>query len=229
MTDWHQGPRAAFDLETTSVNPQSARIVTASVLVFDAAGQTDTTHEWLANPGVPIPPQATAIHGITTEEAERNGLPSPDIVNAISEVLSNLFEAGIPVIAFNASYDFSVLHAECLRWGIAPLSEPAPIIDPYILDKQFDRYRRGKRTLQAQCEHYGITLQNAHSSTGDALATRHLADALADTFADIRIPATDLHAKQIIWAKEQAASYQAFLRRTRPDATVSGEWPVSDN
>ena len=87
----------------------------------------------------------------------------------------------MPVIAFNASYDFTVLAAESARYGVPQLSR-FPVLDPYIMNKQVDRYRKGKRTLTALCEEYGVNLDNAHTSAADALATLRMLDAMAGKF-----------------------------------------------
>ena len=225
MNSWHTGPRAAFDLETTGRDPHSARIVTASIVLVDAAGQPLQEREWLVDPGVEIPAEAAAIHGISTERARSEGLPAALATAGIAEALNGYFDAGIPVMAFNAAYDFTVLARECSRYGL-PAPAAAPVIDPYVLDKQVDRYRRGKRTLGALCELYGVRLDAAHTSAADALATIGVADALARRYAELCIGAAELHALQIDWCAQQAANFEAWLRRKDPEAVVDGVWPV---
>lgn len=225
MNSWHELPRAAFDLETTGRNPLDARIVTASIIVVDGPGAVMEHHEWLANPGVPIPEEAAAIHGISTEAAQRSGLPAALVTAEVAAVIAGFFRAGIPVLAFNARYDFTVLAAEGSRHGIA-VPVPRPVLDPFIMDKQVDRFRRGKRTLTAMCEHYGVTLNNAHTSAADVLATLQVAAALAARFPYLQQPAERLHDSQISWAARQAANFQDYLRRTDPAAVVEGRWPA---
>ncbi|MFY9678088.1 MAG: 3'-5' exonuclease, partial [Glutamicibacter protophormiae] len=38
-----------------------------------------------------------------------------------------------------------------------------------------------------------------------------------------------LHGWQIGWAREQAESFQAYLRKTKPEAVVDGAWPIKDD
>ena len=225
MTTWNTLPRAAFDLETTGRNSRAARIVTASVTVVDHKGDLIKEHEWLADPGVEIPTEASDIHGVTTEQARSEGRPAQEVTAELAAVLQELFDAGIPVIAFNASYDFTVLAAESARYGVRQLSR-FPVLDPYIMNKQVDRYRKGKRTLTALCEEYGITLDNAHTSAADALATLRMLDAMAIKFPKLKMPASQLHALQKDWAVSQAADFQNYLRKTKPTAVIEGEWPV---
>lgn len=225
MLSWHNLPRASFDLETTGRDPQSARIVTASIILVDAAGNVLEHHEWLVDPGVEIPEEAAAIHGITTAQAQREGLPGRTAVEQIIQVLNGFFGAGVPVLAFNASYDFTVLAREAERAGLtAPV--PFPVIDPYIMDKQADRYRRGKRTLTATAEHYGVSFENAHTSAADVMATLAVGSAMANAFPVLAQECTALHRLQVGWAAEQAASFQSYLRRRDPEAVIDGTWPV---
>lgn len=225
MNNWHELPRAGFDLETTGRDPLQARIVTASITVVDPGGSVLERHEWLADPGVPIPDEAAAIHGISTEKARLEGLPAAQVVRGAADVLGRLFASGIPVLAFNARYDFTVLACEGARHNV-PVPVPCPVLDPYVMDKQADRFRRGKRTLTAMCEHYGITAENAHTSADDVWATLQVAAVLAARFPLLQQPAAHLHQAQIGWAARQAASFQEYLRRQDPAAVVEGRWPA---
>jgi DNA polymerase-3 subunit epsilon len=222
---WDTRPRAAFDLETTGRNSRSARIVTASVTVVDADGSVMKEHEWLADPGIEIPAEASEVHGVTTERARSEGRPAADVTRELASVLQGLFDDGVPVIAFNASYDFTVLAAESARYGIPQLHR-YPVLDPYIMNKQVDRYRKGKRTLTALCEEYDVNLDNAHTSAADALATLRMLDAMAGKFPKLRMAAGQLHQLQVGWAASQAADFQTYLRKTKPAAVIEGEWPV---
>ncbi|MBG0739498.1 3'-5' exonuclease [Paeniglutamicibacter antarcticus] len=225
MNSWHTRPRAAFDVETTGRDPREARLVTASIVVVDGGGTVTAEHDWLADPGVEIPAEVTAIHGVTTERARQLGLPAERAAAEVSQVLAGLFASGIPVLAFNACYDFTVLARESFRYGVPPLSA-LPVIDPYICNKQVHKYRKGRRTLGALCQEYGVSLEDAHTSAADALATIRLADALAVRFPELQLEAGALHASQIGWAAAQAADFQAYLRRKDPAAVIERHWPV---
>jgi DNA polymerase-3 subunit epsilon len=225
---WTEGPRAAFDLETTGRDPRTARIVTATVVRTDASGAVTDEWEWLADPGVEIPEEAAAVHGVSTERARAEGRPAAEVVAQVAGVLAGLFAAGTPVLVFNASYDFTVLAREARRHGVT-VPAPFPVLDPFVLNKQVHRYRRGKRTLGALCEEYGIELTAAHTSAADAVATERLAVLMAHRFPALARPAADLHADQVGWAAEQAADLQEYFRRTRPDAVVDGAWPVGSS
>jgi len=70
-TGWAVAPLAAYDSETTSADPHTAHLVTACVVTINDGDPTPRT--WLANPGIDIPAEATAVHGITTEHAREHG------------------------------------------------------------------------------------------------------------------------------------------------------------
>ena len=219
---------AVFDLETTGLDLEQARIVTACAVTIDEQGQvSDSNTEWLADPGIEIPEAASNVHGITTDIARAKGRNAKEVVSEIIETLRGFFSAGIPVVAYNAPYDFTILHHEALRNGLEPLSNPMPIIDPLVLDKFVDQYRSGKRTLQAAASVYGVQLSDAHNATADAIAAGKVAQAIARKYAS-KLPADviELHDAQKIWSVQQDDSYEIFRRKSSPDFTVVRGWPV---
>jgi DNA polymerase III subunit epsilon len=229
---WHMGRLAAFDLETTGIDPESDRIVTGAVSVV-GAGRAPQDHAWLLDPGVPIPAGATAVHGISTEQARAEGRPPREAVEEIVASLAAQLRDGVPVIAFNARFDLTCLDREARRHGVVPLLERVGgpggmlVVDPLVLDKQLDRFRKGKRTLGAVCEHYRVPLDEAHAANADALAAARVAWRLGQAFAELReVDLRTLHARQVTWAAEQAASLEDFfLRNGRPER-VERAWPV---
>lgn len=223
--DWHQATRVGFDLETTGRDATTARVVTASLVELDGAGTIVKELEWLVDPGMEIPEEAANVHGVSTEKARAEGMDSAEAVAEINAHLAAYVEAGIPIIAYNAPYDFTVMHSESLRHGLTPVV-PTAVIDPYVLDKQLDRYRKGKRNLLAACSVYGVVLENAHTSAADALAAVLVADSLAEKFEKIRIDLKELHSKQIAWKAEQSASLQEWFRKKDPEAVVNAGWPI---
>ncbi|KJL28002.1 3'-5' exonuclease [Microbacterium oxydans] len=217
-----------FDLETTGVDVTNDRIVTAHVGVLDASGRQIAARSWMADPGVPIPDGATAVHGITTSHARAHGRPASEVVADVTGALRSLLSQGVPIVAYNAAYDFSLLTHEAHRHGIEPLADPSPIIDPLVIDKAYDRYRRGKRTLEVVAAHYAVPLEGAHEASADAIAAGRVAQALARQF-ELPSSLVELHTRQIGWARSQAESlteYFVSVGRLDPDDTLDGTWPV---
>ncbi|MCF2532996.1 exonuclease domain-containing protein [Yinghuangia soli] len=226
---WHQGPLAAFDTETSGIDVGTDFIVTAAV-----CDSTGVRHTWLIHPGDrEIPAEATAVHGITTEHARAHGRPAAECLDEIAAVLAGYLAADTPLAVYNAVFDLTLLEAELRRHGLTPLAHRVPVlgpvVDPLIVDKQQDRFRRGKRTLEATSAFYGVTLADAHTADADAQACLRLAQELGARYP--KLAAMDirtLHNEQRAWAAEQAASFQAYLDRTKPGhgEVIARDWPV---
>jgi DNA polymerase-3 subunit epsilon len=215
-----------FDLETTGIDTETSRIVSAYVGVLDAEGQPKGV-SWLADPGVEIPAGASAVHGITTERAQAEGRPAVEVVAEIVAVLRALLDQSVPLVIYNASYDLTLLNRECLRYGIEPLTDPTPVVDPLVIDRAMDRYRKGKRTLEAAAEFYGVELMDAHDAEADAVAAGRVAQAIARKYSDtLGDDVVMVHANQVTWASESATSFQEYMRRTKdPEFVADGVWP----
>ena len=211
---WHNGPLLAFDLETTGVDTTTARIVTATALLID--GSEIEAHNWLVNPGVRIPAEATAVHGITDAYAAEHGQPAPAAVGEIAETLAKHWTEHTPLVAMNATYDLSLLDAELARHRGDRLTISGPVLDPFVIDKAVDPYRKGKRNLGALCLHYGVQLDNAHTSSDDALAAARVLWKLAQRHPEIGdVDLATLHTRQVAWHARQAASLEHYLRRVK--------------
>jgi DNA polymerase-3 subunit epsilon len=222
------GRLAVFDLETTGIDVETSRVVTANVSVIDHNGVLESRLDWLANPGIEIPEQATAVHGVTTEKAVTEGQSAHLVVTEIVEALQALLDAGVPVVVYNAPYDLTLLDREARRNGIVPLSITGPIVDPLVIDKAVDRYREGKRTLEVSAVFYGVELLDAHDAGADAIAAGRVAQAIAERHADeLSVSAAELHELQVGWFREQAESFQEYMRRVRdPEFTAKTAWPL---
>lgn len=225
--------RLSWDTETTGTNPLEARIVTAA-LVVRGGKLEDRTFSYLINPQVPIPPEASAIHGVTNERAQAEGADPKKVLEEIAGHLAAALRYGMPVIAFNHSYDWSVLHYDLRRNGLPTVEErlstaPYELIDPHVLDKQITPRVRGKgaRKLKPTCERYGIALVDWHTAEADALAALLLADAMFDYHPKLaEMGPEHLFAAQRAWRAEQQTSLQGFLRQTEPSAYCAPEWPL---
>ncbi|MDH2391058.1 3'-5' exonuclease [Streptomyces sp. HNM0663] len=230
---WHAEPLVGFDLETTGTEPLEARIVTAAIVEVGPRGVARRT--WLADPGVRIPPQASAIHGISSERAAAEGRPAREVADEIAEALTGCWRRGVPVVAYNAAFDLTLLSAELRRHGLPSLAErgyatagTGPVIDPYTIDRAVDRYRKGKRTLEAVCAEYGIRLDDAHEAGADALAAVRVARAIAGRHKAVAaLTPAELHERQIHWYAQWASDFQRFLRRKGDaGAVVDPSWPL---
>lgn len=227
MPEWAR-ELVVFDLETTGLDLTQARIVTACAVRINQTGEVvGANKEWLANPGIEIPEAASNVHGVTTEIARERGANPIQVVSELLDTLRGFLAEGLPVVAYNAPYDFTILHHEAIRHGLEPLAEPMPIIDPLVLDKFVDTYRKGKRTLSAAATLYGVSLDDAHNATADAIAAGRVAQAIAIKHADkLSMDVFDLHRAQIAWSEQQDESYEKFRRGSSPEFTVQRGWPL---
>jgi DNA polymerase-3 subunit epsilon len=216
----------AFDTETTGVDVEADRIVTACAAIVGS--QPPVVCHWLANPGVSIPPAATAVHGVTAERAQAEGARPATVVTGISNMLAATWAEGRPVVGFNVCYDLTILDREMRRHLGRGLAVAGPVIDPLVLDRAADPYRKGSRKLSAVAAHYGVRHEGAHSADGDALAAARLAwvmlrrvpELAAMSLAELYAYQTDAHAK---WA----ANFANYLRsQGRTDDLPDGAWPL---
>lgn len=227
MNAW--GRIVSFDLETTGVDVDTSRIVSACIAILDDAGEVVVRWDWLADPGIEIPDGAARVHGITTEQARKHGRPAAVVVGEIAQALRVATALDMPVVVYNAPYDLTLLDRECRRNGVPVLEDIGPIIDPLVLDKAVDRYRRGKRTLEATAALYGVELSDAHDAGSDAIAAGRVAQALVRAYPEeLDIPTVELHYRQRTWYREQAERFQDYIRAEKGDHgyEASTAWPV---
>lgn len=225
-----QDPMMGFDLETTGVDTDdpSVRVVTCS-MIYEYQGQTKV-YEWFLSPEIPIPTGASDVHGITTEKAQAEGSDYRTGLLQIAGLIRWSIINGVPLVAYNASYDTTLLRNEFIRHDISFdifLWDVAIIIDPFVFDKHFDRFRKGKRTLGVVASAYGYDLTNAHDATADVLAALHIARAMFPkmTIAG-QIPTySDIVEFQKQAYAEQSADLEKYFRKSDPEAVVSRDWP----
>jgi DNA polymerase III subunit epsilon len=226
-SSWADGPLCGFDLETTGTDPETARIVSACV-ALDRAAAGDDVKTWLSDVGgAEIPAEAAAVHGITTERARAEGMPAARVV---AEINLDLFAFGqyMPVVIYNAPFDLTVLDREIRRQHlhVRPPDRVA-VIDPLVLDKHLDRYRRGSRKLADTCAHYGVRLDDAHDAAADTVAAVALARQLACRYPELAVmTAPELHELQVKAKADQAASFQDYLKRKGSTEIIDPSWPV---
>ena len=219
---------AVFDTETTGLVLTEARIVTACIAVLDENGQfVAPARNWVADPGIAIPEVAARVHGYDTKRAQTEGRPAVEVVSEIVEHLRGLFAEGIPVVAYNAPYDFTILFHEAVRHNLEPIADPFLVVDPLVLDKKLD-WRKGKRKLENTAEYYQVPLTDAHTAEADAVAAGRVAQAIARKYSSkLQLDAKGLHDQQVAWSLEQEKSFAEFMRReVNPDFVENPGWPL---
>ena len=214
---WSTGPLLGLDTETTGVDPQNDRLVTAALVARDPLNadgtrpQTVTT--WLTDPGVEIPVAAAQVHGITTERARSEGRPATDVLEEVATALADAMAAGTPVATVR----------ERLGHGLGPL------LDPLVLDRRVDRYRKGKRRLSDLCAVYDVEVDDSlHTAEVDAIATLDVLEAIVSAHPELaRLRLDELVPFQAQAHRAWATSFNAWLAHKNPGrAGVELDWPL---
>lgn len=253
---WHTEPMLALDTETSGIDIETDRIVSAAAIHVSRDGAKPTT--WLADPGIEIPEAAAAIHGISTEHARAHGRPAKEVVEEVVTALGQAVIDGVPIVGHNVVYDLSILDREARRHlgvgldGVFALDR-LRVIDTRVLDQHvLPRRRRvsptqGPRQLITVAQVYGLGWDEtaAHGSEYDALMAARVAYRIGSLVQMPRAQRPEfelgryqqfdqlagldigaLYAKQVVWAAEQAAGLEQFFRQKDPAAVVRGDWPL---
>jgi DNA polymerase-3 subunit epsilon len=180
-------PLAVIDLETTGTDP-GARIVEIAIVRLEPDGRTADLHRRV-NPGIPIPPSATAVHGISDDDV-RDCPRFSDIAGEVRRFIGDADLGG-----YNADrFDIPILLRE-LRDAGCPLDlDGRAVVDAYRIYQAFF-----PRTLAAAHREYcGTPHETAHSALDDAHAALRVLQAqiarhpeLPDTPAEIEASLRD--------------------------------------
>jgi DNA polymerase-3 subunit epsilon len=162
-------PVAFFDLETTGTNKETDRIV--EIAIARATADEVVRRSRLVNPGRPIPPGATAVHGIT-DEMVRDAPRFGQIARGVADIL-----AGSALVAFNGiAFDMPLLAAEMARAGVPFDPEDFEVVDPCVIFR-----KQSPRDLGAALVHYcGEVHDGAHRSDADVNAMARVLAAQLD-------------------------------------------------
>jgi DNA polymerase-3 subunit epsilon len=231
---WHLGPLLAFDTESSGRDPHSAFIVSAALArILPGEGAAQHLHLLQPPPLAVIPDDAAAVHGISTAHAVEHGTPRRDTLDQIADFITDWLTAGRPLVAMNAAYDCTLLEAELQREGLPTVTDRlgrpiAPVIDPFLLDKHIDRYRKGGRRLEQLCAHYDVRIDGAHDAGFDALAAARVAWRIGQRHPQLAaMSLAELHEAQVWWAKEQADGLRAYFDRNGIEHDgCDGHWPI---
>lgn len=223
---WTYGRLLGLDLETSSADPMTALPVSyALVLRRDATRMS--VNESLIDPGVPIPSEATDVHGITDEAVRASGVPLAEAMAFVKERLIWAAEADIPLVGMNLSFDLTIVHR------MVGLSEwEGRCLDVFVLDKKLDRYRKGSRKLDALVEHYRVQQEgvgDAHSAGADAISAILVVLAMVERNPWLgKRYVTDLHNDQEKWSDEQMESLSDYFVKEgkEPIPWEDRGWPI---
>jgi DNA polymerase-3 subunit epsilon len=224
---WYDSPLIGLDFETTGVDPTSDLPVQVALVWCDGRGGRQRA-AWLVNPGCEIPEEAIAVHGISTERACREGISLEHTAYRVHRELLKAAREGVPLVAMNASFDVTIAACLFARAGLPALSWDL-VIDPLVIDRRVDKYRKGKRRLDALCETYGIHLENAHDAGHDAEAAVSLAREIGRRWPEAgTLDPEELTVFQRAWQHNWAVDFNDWcISEGRPGLSPEEYfWPV---
>jgi DNA polymerase-3 subunit epsilon len=226
---WDEGPLLGFDLETTGVNPCSDLPVQVALIRWEPY-RRGHRNVFIVDPGREIPANAEAIHGISTQKARREGCPLGEATATVHAALAKAQANQIPVVVMNASFDITIAAMLFRRFGLKPITWEA-LVDPLVIDRQVDRYRCGKRRLDALCQTYDVVLGSPHDAGNDADATVTLARTIAKRYPEIAAcEITELTRLQVDWHRAWALEYDSWCRDNGRPGLPPEEfrWPLRE-
>lgn len=176
-------PLAVLDLETTGTDKRNDRIVEISVLKI-WPDRREKQHTRRINPGIPIPPDATAIHGITDTDM----VDQPRFEQVADDLLSLL--EGCDLCGFNIKqFDLPLLYNEFRRAGRTFNLEGRALIDPKEIYHAYER-----RDLTAAVRFYlNRDHAGAHGAAADVKATAEILDTMLARYPDLERDTAGLH------------------------------------
>lgn len=229
---WADSLFPSLDFETTGVDPREARIVTASAIVVNVSGALAHEYGAVVDPGVEIPEEASNVHGWTLDKIREHPgtVTTYAALHELVNWLRRVRELNLPVVIYNASYDWPLLFAELDRHEYPYEAElkKIPLLDPLVMDRVLDRYRRGKRKLELVAAHYRVKLDDAHDAKADSWAAAMVMRALVKNYPMLRKSTLeDLQDLQRDWHLEYATRMNSFFEREKIDMKFDTDvpWP----
>ena len=170
-----KNPLVFFDLETTGINVTTDRIVEISYLKVMPDGKEECRTRRI-NPQMPIPKQASDIHGITDEDVK--DCPA---FKEIAKSLATQLE-GCDLAGFNSNrFDIPLLAEEFLRAGV-----DIDLNKRKFIDVQTIFHKMEQRNLVAAYKFYcGKELTDAHSAESDTRATYEVLMSQLDKYSEL--------------------------------------------
>ena len=168
-------PLVFFDLETTGTNTQTDRIIEISLVKLFPDGQEEI-YTSRVKPGIPIPAEATAVHGISDADVAN----SPTFSQIAPEITNRI--AGSDLCGYNiVRFDFPLLRMEYYRNNIAFDIDGINLVDPMKIFMM-----KEPRDLTAALQFYcNRNLEDAHSAEADTIATKDILLAQLGHYEDL--------------------------------------------
>jgi DNA polymerase-3 subunit epsilon len=177
-------PLIFFDLETTGLHVKNDRVVELALIKLTPQGDVlERVRRF--NPGMPIPPEATAVHGITDADVADEA-PFCARARALYEMMEGCDLGGFNIRRF----DLHMLIAEFSRCDIR-----FDLSDRHIIDMQNIFHREERRAPSAAARFYpGREHEEAHTALGDIRTTAAVLSAQMERYPELPRTIDGLHA-----------------------------------
>ena len=213
MGAWPTGELLGLDFETTGID-RFNDVPVSYALVSVVEGIVVRSWSGLIDPGREIPPEATAVHGISTERARDEGMPLREAISLVSDAVVAASARAVPLAGMKLDYDLTILETQArdlCGWGPIERGWRGPVLDAVVIDRHFDPDRRGRRTLVDLCVQYGIEIGHPHDASADATASIEVLFALALRYDALwECDLARLHHDQVDWHREWTASHDSW-------------------
>ncbi len=225
---WTEGPWFGFDLETTGADPRVDLPVQIAVVKVDPSGNIDKD-VFLVKPGIAISDGARSVHRITDAQIDAEGVVLLEAAKRLHSLLSVPIADGLPIVAMNASFDVTISERIFEMAGVSKL-EWKSLIDPLILDRKFEKFRKGSRKLADLCLYYNVSTGELHQALDDTLATLLLTKQIILKYPEIaQLTIEKLFEMQREWHREWANDFDRWKKSKGYQGLTEYDfsWPVA--
>ena len=196
-------PICFFDIESTGLDVAQDRIIELSICKLNPTGEREVKTKRF-NPGIPIPENATQIHGITDQDV----IDCPTFKSFAKGILTFISNCDLGGFNCNA-YDIPLLFNEFERAGLEMHYMDTKFIDAFNIFKI-----KEQRTLSAAVSFYtGKNHEGAHGAEADVLATVEIFLAQMERYEDLPHDMAELH---------------LYCNYNRPVVDISRKFSVND-
>lgn len=168
-------PISIIDVETTGLDTAKDRIITLAILTINPDGET-VPKDYIFDPGIPIPKESTAIHGIADEDVKS----CPPFSVAAPEIFQHL--SGADLAGYNLiNFDIPIIWEELYRCGFDWDLSKSLVVDAGNIFK-----KKEPRDLASAMKFYtGKSHEGAHEAMADVLATRAVLKGQLERYEDL--------------------------------------------
>lgn len=218
-----------FDTETSGIDVFEDRIVQCVIGIADRQGNILEHREWIIDPGIEIPTEASDVNGWTTERVRAEGKDPKTALTEIRDVFDEHWT--LPWVAYNSVFDISILdnefkrHRVSMSWG-QWVYEKIGIFDPLVVIRVKEKFVKGNKKLNTVATRYGIPFneEDLHDALADVTLTAKVAVAIRNKYGRfLNSELAEMHRK---WS-EGMRQYLLRVGKTAEDvANLNGSWPV---